>query len=334
MTAKTRSALSTEMGTDFATNGTGAITAAIARGYFQDVIDSSVNVTDEKGQPSGVATLDGSGKLVTSQIPAALVGALQYQGTWNANTNSPALASGTGTKGQYYKVSVAGTTAIDGISQWNVGDEIIFDGTTWDRVDGAGEVVSVAGRTGAVTLAAGDVSGLAASATTDATNAGNISSGTLAAARGGAGTISGALKGNGSGVVSQAATSDLSDVSGPSVAAPTDASGATGGPLTLTNNGSYVYKHGKEVLWVIDITYQTTADTHSAALGTIPFAPNSNLALADMGVLQGATAGWFFALLPGSGTINLYTDSTLGIHLTNANLSGKNIRLALKYFTN
>ena len=119
--------------------------------------DTSRIATSQLGIANGVATLDGSGKLTTAQIPAALVGSVVYQGVWNASTNSPALSSGTGTKGQYYKVSVAGTTAIDGISSWNIGDTIIFDGTTWDKIDGqAIEVVSVFGRNGAVVATTGD----------------------------------------------------------------------------------------------------------------------------------------------------------------------------------
>jgi hypothetical protein len=64
------------------------------------------------------------------------IGALNYKGTWNANTNTPALASGVGTKGDYYVVSVAGTTSIDGQNLWGVGDWIAFNGTAWQRVDG------------------------------------------------------------------------------------------------------------------------------------------------------------------------------------------------------
>ncbi len=108
---------------------------------------------------NGVATLDGSGKLTTAQIPASLVGAVVYQGVWNAATNTPALASGTGTKGFYYKVSTPGTITIDGINSWNLGDTIIFDGTNWDKIDGqAIEVVSVFGRSGSVVAAANDYS--------------------------------------------------------------------------------------------------------------------------------------------------------------------------------
>ena len=76
-------------------------------------ITDAVN-TSTLGAASGVATLDGSGKLTSSQIPSSLVGAVVYQGTWNASTNSPALTSGTGTKGQYYVVATAGSTTIDG----------------------------------------------------------------------------------------------------------------------------------------------------------------------------------------------------------------------------
>ena len=138
--------------------------------------------TAAQGIANGVATLDSSGKLTVGQIPAALVGAMQYQGIWNASTNTPTLTSGTGIKGQYYKVSVAGTTTIDTNSQWNVGDMIVYDGTTWDKIDGLGsEVTSVAGRIGAVTLAQADIAGLTTvssptfSAVTATTFTGNLS---------------------------------------------------------------------------------------------------------------------------------------------------------------
>lgn len=54
-----------------------------------------------------------------------------YLGTWNANTNTPTIANGTGTAGQFYIVTVAGT--------WNsitfaVGDQVYYNGTIWQRI--------------------------------------------------------------------------------------------------------------------------------------------------------------------------------------------------------
>jgi hypothetical protein len=110
------------------------------------------------GAANGLATLDSSGHVPMAQMPPAVVGGLNYQGTWNASTNTPTLTSGTGTKGWMYKVSVAGTTNIDGNSQWNVGDIIAFNGTTWDKIDGiSSEVTSVFGRTGDVSLLTSDI---------------------------------------------------------------------------------------------------------------------------------------------------------------------------------
>lgn len=73
-------------------------------------------------------------KTVSSYVN--VIGALNYQGTWNASTNNPTLVSGIGTKGDYYVVSVAGSTTIDGQNLWGVGDWIVFNGTAWQRVDG------------------------------------------------------------------------------------------------------------------------------------------------------------------------------------------------------
>jgi len=78
----------------------------------------------------GVLTIDGS--LVVNGASMAPI----YRGTWNASTNTPTLASGVGTQGDFYIVSVAGDTNLDGASTWGVGDWVLFNGTTWQRIEG------------------------------------------------------------------------------------------------------------------------------------------------------------------------------------------------------
>lgn len=73
-------------------------------------------------------------KTVSSVINA--IGALNYKGTWNASTNNPTLTSSVGTKGDYYVVSVAGSTNLDGTTLWGVGDWAVFNGSIWEKVDG------------------------------------------------------------------------------------------------------------------------------------------------------------------------------------------------------
>jgi hypothetical protein len=144
------------------TASVGTNTTQIATTAFVVIALGSYVPNSQLGVASGVATLDGTGKLTTSQIPSTLVGGLNYQGSWNANTNTPTLTSSTGTKGYYYKVSVAGSTNLDGTTNWNVGDMVAYDGTTWDKIDGPAEsVTTVAGRIGAVVLTIADIGGAA-----------------------------------------------------------------------------------------------------------------------------------------------------------------------------
>jgi hypothetical protein len=104
-----------------------------------------------------------------SQI-TALSGFVNYKGTWNASTNTPTLVSSVGTKGDYYVISVTGSTNLNGITTWTQGDWAIFNGTAWEKVDNTDLVTSVAGRTGAITLTTADVGGLGTIATQAASN--------------------------------------------------------------------------------------------------------------------------------------------------------------------
>lgn len=87
----------------------------------------------------------------------AAVGAVVYIGTWDASTNTPTLTSSVGTKGNYYVVSVAGNTNLNGITDWVAGDWAIFNGSVWEKVDNTEAVISVNGQTGIVVLDAANV---------------------------------------------------------------------------------------------------------------------------------------------------------------------------------
>jgi len=70
-----------------------------------------VGLPEQTGNAGKYLTTDG-----TNLSWNDIAGGLDYQGTWNASTNTPTLASGVGTNGYYYIVSVAGTTNLDGVT--------------------------------------------------------------------------------------------------------------------------------------------------------------------------------------------------------------------------
>ncbi len=154
--------------------GTGATTDSGAR----TALGLGTAAVLNSGVANGVATLDGSGTVPTSQLPGAVLGGVNYQGTWNASTNTPALASSTGSKGYYYVVSTAGSTNLNGITDWKIGDWAVYDGSTWQKVDNTDSVSSVNGFTGAVVLTTTDVAQGTNLYFTEAAARGSVSAGT------------------------------------------------------------------------------------------------------------------------------------------------------------
>lgn len=57
----------------------------------------------------------------------------QDLGDWDADTNDPALSDGSGDDEDFYRVSVAGETALDGIEDWRVGQYLKMKDGAWVR---------------------------------------------------------------------------------------------------------------------------------------------------------------------------------------------------------
>jgi hypothetical protein len=133
-----------------AADGTFSAQGALAWDANHTLTGLGTAAEKDVGVPNGVATLDAGGKVPVSELPAAVLGALSYQGTWDASTNTPTLTSSTGTKGYYYVVSVAGTTDLNGVTDWQIGDWAVYNGTAWQKVDNTdagGDVVGPASAT-------------------------------------------------------------------------------------------------------------------------------------------------------------------------------------------
>jgi hypothetical protein len=146
ITSLTGEATASGPGSASVTLSTSAVTGKVLTGL--NVTGGTVLATD--------SILTAFGKL-QNQVNG-LAGGVTYQGAWNASTNSPSLTSSVGTKGYYYVVSVAGSTNLNGITDWKLGDWAIFNGTAWEKVDNTDAVVSVNGFTGAVSLTTSNIS--------------------------------------------------------------------------------------------------------------------------------------------------------------------------------
>lgn len=193
---------------------------------------------DQLGANSGIATLDGGGKVPASQLPNSV---MEYLGTWAASTNTPALANGTGSAGSVYVSSDAGTVNFGaGNITFAAGDWVVYSGSVWEKSINSNAVASVNGQTGAVTVNAinqltGDVTAPAASgseskASTVAAIQGTTVSGTTGSGNvvfSAAPTLTGLLSGGSASFSSTIAASNFSGSS----------SGTNTGDQTITLTG-------------------------------------------------------------------------------------------------
>ena len=152
-----------------------------------------------------VITVNSKG-VVTGVTTSAIIGTLSYQGGWNASTNVPALVSSVGTNGYYYVVTTAGSTNLNGITDWQIGDWAIFNGTAWQKIDQTNTVTSVNGQTGVVSV------GTVTTASVVSANGftGTVATATTTPAITLATSVTGVLKGNGTALSAATSGTDYS----------------------------------------------------------------------------------------------------------------------------
>jgi hypothetical protein len=263
-------------------------------------------------------------KTVSSIVNA--IGALNYKGTWNASTNTPTITSGVGVKGDYYVVSVAGATAIDGISNWGVGDWITFNGTVWQRVEGGADLngvnLSVSGTTTLDGLT--QSTALALDASKNVVSVNNTGSGdnVLATTPSFASTIGlggATASASGAGVTfpaTQSASTDVNTLDDYEEGTWTPGSST----ITFTSASGTYTKIGDTVHLYFAIVFPTTSDAGSANITGLPFSAGTSFRNgAALGIAR--DSGTDFTIVAFNNVLQIY-NRTGGL-TTNANNSTK-----------
>ena len=145
---------------------TGTQAASTISDFAAAVASAGAELTANKAQANGYASLDSGGKIPQAQLPAIAI--TEYLGD---AANQSAMLALSGQKGDW-------CTRTDTGAVWIItGTDPTLLGSWTALTYPASPVTSVAGRTGAVTLSTSDISGLGTAATHNVAASGNAASG-------------------------------------------------------------------------------------------------------------------------------------------------------------
>ena len=238
------------------------------------------------------------------------IGALNYKGTWDASTNTPTLVSSVGTKGDYYVVSVAGNTDLNGTTLWGVGDMAVFNGSIWQKTDGGDTSIvtslTVTGLTGY--MYANNASPVTASTTIPVGNVTGAVANTVNVLAGGLLSGGGALTGN---VTISLTSVPSGNVTGLGTMATQNANAVaiTGGDITANLSSSNVTITGGTIN---SVSFASANITSVAATFPNSYLTNSSATLGNATITLGSTTSTVGNLTLsnvtiGSGNINVQT---------------------------
>ena len=117
-----------------------------------DHADTVDDTLDALTKPDGTNSLISDNKINTSYLPDSILGQVEYQGTFNASSNSSSVV-GTLQKGWYYICSTSGDHNPDATkagTNYDIGDWAVYNGSSWDKIDNTDAVTLVNGQKGSV----------------------------------------------------------------------------------------------------------------------------------------------------------------------------------------